>query len=272
MKVYICFPEGRAKALTMSYDDGKPQDERLVAIFNKNGIKGTFNLNYGLMGMDKKPQRLPAERIKELYEGHEVATHTMTHPTIARCPMTELVDEILNDRKGLESIMGTIVRGHAYPNGSYNEEIKSLFRQMGIAYARVVETSGEFELPDDLMEWKATCHHNDPELMDKARFFAEYNKPQYLKLMYVWGHSYEFDNNDNWNVIEEFCEYMGGRDDIWYATNIEIADYMEAAKRLRFSADYTAAYNPNADDVWVLIDDKKIVKVPGGAYVDLTAY
>ena len=28
--------------------------------------------------------------------------------------------------------------------------------------------------------------------------------------------------------MEEFCSYMGGRKDIWYATNIEIIDYMEA--------------------------------------------
>lgn len=49
MKVYTCFPEGKAKALTMSYDDGKIQDERLIGIFNKYGIKGTFNVNYDLM-------------------------------------------------------------------------------------------------------------------------------------------------------------------------------------------------------------------------------
>lgn len=41
--------------------------------------------------------------------------------------------------------------------------------------------------------------------------------------MYVWGHSYEFDNHDNWDVIEKFCAYMGNRNDIWYATNLEIA-------------------------------------------------
>ena len=271
MKVYVCFPEGKAKALTMSYDDGKLQDERLLSIFNKNGIKGTFNLNYGLMGLDKKPPRFPKEQIKELYKGHEIATHTMTHPTIGRCPLSNVAEELLEDRKGLEKTLGVIVRGHAYPNGSYSEEIKQLFRQLGVAYARVVETTGGFELPTDYMEWKATCHHNDPRLMTLAKEFAEFKKPQYLKLMYVWGHSYEFDNNDNWNVIEEFCEYMGGRDDIWYATNIEFVDYMTAAGNLQFSADCDAVYNPNAASVWLALRDKKTVEVPGGAYVDLSA-
>lgn len=175
----------------------------------------------------------------------------------------------MEDRKGLERLTGQIVRGHAYPNGSYNEEIKQLFRSLGIAYGRVVTAVDDFELPKDPMEWHPTCHHNDPELMQKARFFAEYKKKQYLKLMYVWGHSYEFDNNDNWEVIEEFCRFIGGREDIWYATNIEIIDYMESAKRLRFSADGTMAFNPGAESVWLEIDGERYVEARGGCLTSL---
>lgn len=272
MKVYISFPEGKSKALTMSYDDGKVPDRRLVDIFNKNGIKGTFNINSGMLGAKAKgkmPARIPAEELTELYKGHEIATHTVTHPTIARCPMTEVAAEILEDRKVLEKATGQIIRGHAYPNGSYNEEIKALYKSLGIAYARVVETTEGFELPTDFMEWKGTCHHNNPRLMELAQTFAEFKKPQYLKLMYVWGHSYEFDNNNNWNVIEEFCQYMGGREDIWYATNIEIVDYMEAAGSLRFSCDAEHVYNPNACSVWLQLNGEIYVEIPGGASVDL---
>lgn len=286
MKVYTCFPGGKAKVLTMSYDDGKVEDIRLLEIFNKYGIKGTFNLNYGNMNEDQTGQkhpRLPKEQIKELYAGHEIATHTMTHPTIARCPLVEVAREILEDRMGLESIVGTPVRGHAYPNGSYSEEIKQLFRQLGIAYARVVEieappsTGGNalltsimsYQLPTDPMEWRCTCHHDDPDLMKKAEFFANLNKKQYLKMMSVWGHSYEFADNNNWEVIEEFCKFMGGREDIWYATNIEIFDYMEAAKRLQFTANNEGVYNPSAQSVWLHVDNKKYVEVKGGTFVDL---
>jgi hypothetical protein len=272
MKVYICFPEGKAKALTMSYDDGKVEDIRLLEIFNKYGIRGTFNLNYGIMISDQTGQkhpRIPKEQIAELYKGHEIATHTMTHPTIARCPVGEIAEEIIEDRKGLEQITGSIVRGHAYPNGSYSEDIKQLFRQLGIAYGRVTQTNPDFELPADPMEWKGTCHHDDPKLMEYAKFFADFKKKQYLKLMYVWGHSYEFAEHDNWEVIEEFCSYMGGRDDIWYATNIEIIDYMEAAKNLKFSADYHMVYNPGAKSVWLAVNGDTYVEVQGGATVDL---
>lgn len=269
MKVYISFPEGKAKALTMSYDDGKLADERLVEIFNKNGIKGTFNINYGMIDKDEK--RLKSSVVRELYKGHEVATHTMTHPTIERCPLVSVASEILEDRKGLESMTGGLVRGHAYPNGSYNEEIKQLFKQLGVAYARTIKSVPDYALPTDPLEWNPTCHHNDPKLMEMAEFFANFQKKQYLKLMYVWGHSYEFDNNDNWNVIEEFCEYMGGREDIWYATNIEIIDYMAAAKNLKFTADGEKVYNPSVTSVWLQIDGKRNVEIKGGAFVDLNA-
>lgn len=274
MKVYTCFPEGKAKALTMSYDDGKLQDERLVAIFNQYGIKGTFNINYELMRTEqeegKKPQypRLPMDRIKELYKGHEVATHTMTHPTIERCPLVEVAQEILEDRKNLERLTGGLVRGHAYPNGSYSEEIKQLFRQLGIAYGRVVESVPNYALPKDPMEWHPTCHHNDPELMKKAEFFANFQKRQYLKLMYVWGHSYEFTQHNNWDVMERFCDLVGGREDTWYATNIEIVDYMEDARRLQFTAAGDAVYNPAFQSVWIEVDGDRL-EIPGGQLVRL---
>lgn len=268
MKIYYCFPGGKAKALTMSYDDGREEDIRLVDIFNKYGIKGTFNLNFGLM-TEAHPDRVGRDKVAELYQGHEVATHCYTHPTIARCPLAGVAEEILEDRKGLESLVGYPVRGHAYPNGSYSEDIKDLFGKLGIDYGRVVGSVPSYELPDDPWEWHPTCHHNDPELMEKAKFFAEFPKKQYLKLMYVWGHSYEFTDKDNWKVIEEFCEYMGGREDIWYATNIEIIDYMKVCKNLCFTADCEGVYNPSAQSAWLAVNDKKFVEVKGGTFVNL---
>lgn len=275
MKLYYCFPQGHFKALTLSYDDGKIEDRRLIEIFNKNKIKATFNLNYGIMAYEDTSSlahpRLPLSEVPELYKGHEIATHTMTHPTIARCPLPYIANEILEDRKGLEKITGQIIRGHAYPNGSYSSEIKQLCKDLGIAYARVVETTENFELPSDPYEWKGTCHHDNPRLMELAKEFAEFKKSQYLKLMYVWGHSYEFEDNNNWNVIEEFCEYIGQRDDIWYCTNIEFTDYMEAAKRLIFNADTNIVYNPSAISVWIKLQQNSnaIVEIKSGETVNL---
>ncbi|MDB2103020.1 polysaccharide deacetylase family protein [Clostridium paraputrificum] len=272
--IYICFPGGKFKALTMSYDDGREADKRLIKLFNKHGIKGTFHLNAGLIDIDnqvpndKYGYRIPRGEIVDVYTGHEVSAHTMTHPTVARCPMPHVVNEVVEDRRGLEEIVRYPVRGMSYPNGSYSEEIKNMLPHVGIEYSRVVEETRSFELPTDLYEWKATCHHNNG-LLELTDEFIELNRSQLLYLFYVWGHSYEFNRDDNWELIEEFCEKIGNRDDIWYATNIEIVDYMNAFKNLRFSMDSSFVYNPSIQTVWISVNGE-IYEIKGGEQVDLT--
>ena len=116
--IYTCFPEGKHKVLTMSYDDGRVEDRRLVSIFNQYGIKGTFHINAGLSA-----DRIPISECSSLYRGHEVSCHTYLHPTIARCPIEQVIQQILEDRRVLEKATGYPVRGLYYPNGSFSEEI-----------------------------------------------------------------------------------------------------------------------------------------------------
>ena len=87
-------------------------------------------------------------------------------------------------------------------------------------------------------------------------------------MFYLWGHSYEFEIDNNWNVIENFAKDMSGKDDIWYATNIEIVDYLDAAKRILVSVDGDFAYNPSAISVWLEVD-KKAVEIKGGQQISL---
>lgn len=258
--IYSCFPEGKHKVLTMSYDDGQIYDKRLVEIFNKNGIKGTFHINSGLIEGD--PLKIQLEEIKNVYTGHEVSCHTMYHPTIARCPITQVVQQIIEDRKLLEESCGYPVRGMSYPNGSFSQEIIDALPACGIEYCRVVGNTDNFAMPENFLTWTATCHHSH-NLMENARRFADLHKTQFFYMMYVWGHSFEFPRDDSWGLIEEFCEFIGNRDDIWYATNIEIVDYMNAAKNLKFTAKGDMVYNPSAITVWLEVDGKKISVKPG---------
>lgn len=258
-KIMVCFPQGRHKALTMSYDDGVIADRRLVDLFNQHGIKGTFHLNSGLFGSGN---RLTGQEAAALYAGHEVSAHTLTHPTIARCPQELLVYEIMEDRKGLEQLAGYTVRGMSYPNGSYSRQIKQLLPGLGIEYARVVQTTGGFAMPDDWLEWQPTCHHND-RLLERLETFLAFHKTQYLHLMSVWGHSYEFDQDQNWGLMEEFCRRAGGSEAIWYASHIELVDYMKSFNGLKFSAALDAVYNPAAASVWLNVEGA-IIEAKGG--------
>ena len=259
-KIYHCYPGGKYKALTLSYDDGKLEDKKLVSIFNKYGLKGTFHLNYGYM---ERPERIDKSEIKEIYKGHEIASHTYSHPTISRCPIELVAAQVLEDRKGLEEITGVPVRGLSYPNGSYNEQIKQLLPGLGIKYSRIVGNTDDFSIPSDYYEWKATCHHNH-NLLENAKRFVELTKKQYMYLMYVWGHSFEFSRDDNWELIEEFAKLVSAyKDDIWFAANIEIVDYFEAVDRLQFAADGSFVYNPSVQSVWLSVENE-IYEVKGG--------
>lgn len=258
--IFMRFPGGKAKALTLSYDDGVEQDIRLVEIMNKHGLKGTFNLNSGLYASEGTVyptkhihRRMTAGQIKETFinSGQEIAVHALTHPFLEQLPMHVTVNEIIKDRENLEKQFGTIIRGMAYPFGTYNEAVIEALKACGIAYARTVISTNDFRLPKDWLQLTATCHHNSPDLKELTKKFLEENVSRDPYLFYLWGHSYEFEGDDNWDLIEDFASTIANRDDVWYATNIEIYNYIEAYHRLRFSADGTRVHNPSAQTIYI---------------------
>ena len=271
------FPGGKPKALTLSYDDGVEQDERLIQILDAHGIKATFNLNSGLWAEEgtiwpkgQVHRRLPLSKGKELYSNpnHEVAVHCLTHPSLTDIPYDQVIHEIIADRENLEHTFGGIVRGAAYPFGTYSEKIADILRDCGIAYCRTVNATHRFDLMNNWCIFHPTCHHADPELDALCdRFIAETGRFG-AKLFYLWGHAYEFEEHDNWQVIERFAEKMGGREDIWYATNIAIVDYVEAYHRLRFSADGKLVYNPTAITLWI-DNEGQLLTISSGEIVSL---
>ena len=265
MNIFMRFPEGKIKALTLSYDDNVDQDIKFIDILNTYGLKCTFNINsegYAEEGTvypeGNVHRRLTKAQATELYKnsGHEVAVHSCTHPFLEQLPASVAALEILNDRVALEEQFGCIVRGMAYPFGTYSDELVEVLKTCGIVYARTVKSTEKFDIPTDWLRLPATCHHNNKRLMELAKEFAESTSKRAPKLFYLWGHSYEFESNNNWNIIEEFAEYIGNRDDIWYATNIEIYEYIEDYKRLIYSANGKLVKNPTARTLYLSADGK----------------
>ena len=259
------FPGGRSKALTLSYDDGVVEDRRLVEIFNQHGLRGTFHLNSGTLGGEGK---IAPKEVATLFAGHEVSAHSVTHPFLEQLPPAAVIRELSEDRQRLEELCGYPVRGMSYPFGTFNDQIIALLPSIGIKYSRTVNSTGHFDVPDNFLAWHPTLHHKNNLLEMAQRFLDTPDRYVRLKLLYVWGHSYEFRNDNNWGLIEEFGAKMGGREDIWYATNIEIADYVKALRRVEFSADFSLALNPSAADVWITAG-KKAVKLAAGGLTDL---
>lgn len=222
------FPGGKTKALTFSYDDGVGQDRRLVALLNRYGLKGTFNLNSGLQDSTHhwvrggvEIRRMDIEGLPDLYRGHEIACHALTHPRLETLEKEEIEREILIDRENLERLCGRTVRGFAYPYGTYGDTAVEVLAENGFGYARTTQSSGDFEPQKDLLRFKPTCRHADAGLMDLAQKFAALQTDE-PKVFTVWGHSYEFDMDRNWDAFERFCAFIAGRDDIFYGTNAEV--------------------------------------------------
>ena len=259
-KIYSCFPNGKNKALTMSYDDGTCDDKKLVDIFNRNGIKGTFNLNSGITGK----YVINLSEISDVYRGHEVAAHSYSHTNLVRIPEYQVIQQIMLDRYTLEKHCGYPVRGMALPYGTHNPEMIDLIKDCGIEYCRTTGSTDEFLLPENFMLWKPTCKH-DHNLMENAKRFVEIKNTEHLYLMSVWGHSFEFvrEQGTNWKNIQDFCEFIGGRNDIWYATNIEIVDYINAVKKLKYTADCSKVLNMSSISVWIKVNETIHEILPG---------
>ena len=141
---------------------------------------------------------------------------------------------------------------------------------MDILYSRTLGSDNkEFELPSDWYQWMPTAHHDNPEILEWAKEFVnmdvegDYCSSRRPKLFYVWGHGFEFERNDNWQRLEDICEALAHKDDIWYATNMEIYEYVAAFNSLVYSADGKKIYNPTLFTLWLDYDGTQYVIKPG---------
>ena len=226
--------QNKMKAVTFSFDDGITQDKRLIEIFDKYGLKCTFNINSERCGVAAslfqngvtlahvKPT---AAEVKEIYKNHEVAVHTLTHPNLTTLDDTEVIRQVECDRKNLSDMVGYEVVGMAYPCGGINNDdrvAKLIKENTGVKYARTITCSDSFDIQENLYRFNPTQYVlNWDEMYKRAEEFLAL-KPSEPKLLYLWGHSYEFDMENTWARFEEFCKYISGKDDIFYGTNKEV--------------------------------------------------
>ncbi len=222
------------KAITFSYDDGVTQDQRLIKILDKYHLKGTFNLNTGLMG---KPGVLEvngrtvahvkasASEIREIYRNHEVAAHTVNHPLLPLLSEEEIIREVVEDRQRLSELVGYEVVGMAYPCGGQNNDervAKVIQQNTSIQYSRTITSSYSFDMQNNMFRFNPTVYHIEKEkMLQLAQEFLDLRTEQ-PQIFYIWGHSYEFDAFDSWEWFDEFCALISGRDDIFYGTNEQV--------------------------------------------------
>lgn len=274
---FLRYPGGKTKAVTFSYDDGCRQDLRLARILCQYGIKGTFNINSSCLTA-RDNWHLDADEIQTniLDAGHEVAVHGKYHMAPGLARPTDAIRDVLDGRMELEQAFGRIIRGYAYPdtgilameNGASYENIRRNLQDLGIVYARTLGSdNNSFRLPSDWYAWMPTAHHANPNALSWAKEFvevdvnAQYWANRYPRLYYLWGHSFEF--GEDWGSLEALCKVLSGHDSIWYATNVEIYDYVQAWNHLVFSADGSLVHNPTRQTVWFHADGTDYCVQPG---------
>jgi len=271
---FLRFPGGLGKAITLSYDDGCADDVRFCDRITEAGLKCTFNLT-----SRKMVDAIPPETIREkfLKRGHEIAVHGAYHRAEGNVRAVEGIKDVLDCRLELEKEHGMIIRGMAFPdsgitlfnNGASYESIRNYLKELDIVYSRTLAGDNKkFTLPTDWYAWMPSAHHSNPEIFEYIEEFLNidvsekaYGARRHPRLFYMWGHSFEF--KDKWELLDELCEKLGGHEDIWYATNMEIYDYVTAYNSLVFSADGTIIYNPTLIKLWFDIDGKAYSINPG---------
>lgn len=261
---FLRFPGGKAKAVTLSYDDGGPEDIRFSDTISEHGLKCTFNLNSDRL----RQNPLTKEEIEEhfLKKGHEIAVHGAFHRAEGTLRPVEGIRDVLECRLELEQKFGIIIRGMAYPdsgityfaNAAAYSSIKQYLTELDIVYSRTLGgDNNSFMLPGDWHAWMPTAHHNNTKIFEYIDEFVNldlsekvYGARRGPRLFYMWGHSFEFERNNNWERLDNICEKLAGIDDIWYATNMEIYNYVNAYNSLVHSADGTIIYNPTLYTIW----------------------
>jgi len=116
--------------VTLTFDDGFEENVNTVLPkLNAANIKSTqcYATEF-IEGIPGQPQNVLAFK----NSGHEICSHTVSHPPLTSLPLNQLTYELTHSKQYLESVIGTSVTNFASPYGDYNaavnNEIKKYYR------------------------------------------------------------------------------------------------------------------------------------------------
>lgn len=264
------FPEGKAKACSFSYDDGVLQDIRFVQLLNKYGMKGTFNLNSQLMRQEfawthdtgMTVRRLSEAAASGLYDGHEVASHTLTHPYMHDLNRSQIMEQMVQDKENLENLFGTGIYGFAVPFTYYSDLIASCAKDAGFEYVRISEVTNSYLISPNPYYWRGGKFHWDGDLEQYVRSFLITNHE--LALCQIVGHSYDLDAMDLWDKFERILYDLSQESDVLAMTNIELVRYCRAMEQAQILPD--RILNPSTIPLWFRVDHDVVRIDPGCCY------
>jgi len=130
-----CAAAGISADFVATFDDGHISNyARALPLLEKYGCKAVFFIPAGFVG--NRSEVMTWEQLRELVAlGHEVGSHSWSHPVLPGCSSAQLVDELTRSRITLEDELGVAVRAISIPHGSWNQYVLETCGETG--YRRV---------------------------------------------------------------------------------------------------------------------------------------
>lgn len=219
------------KYFTLSFDDGTYEDEKMIVLLKKYGIKASFCINTGLMdGNDVIEvagnwRRMNFEYAKKnkVYEGFDVISHGFKHKELTFLGESEIISEIRQDAQKIAELTEKSPVGFAYPGGTayYNGYITDIIlSSTDIRFARDTDDTFAFYLPENFMAWKPTCSLLDNKLFSLAERFINTEATEDM-LFYGWDHPWAITAYNAWDKVERLFKMLSEHDDIVFVSNTE---------------------------------------------------
>ena len=217
------------KYLVFSIDDGTIYDKDVISLFNKYGIRGTFNINSNLANYtwyynDSVPiTRLDFMSNYELYKNHEVASHTLDHIHLTSVDRKEIIRQVNGDLTYLKWLFKrNEISSFAMPFSDNNEWVNNIIKEhTNVSNIRVSEIDESFNPPSDRYFIKITSLDINRALELFPKFLKSRKK---ISVFIYAGHSYDFYLNNTFTKLEEFLKLIKAHKEIEVITMKELVN------------------------------------------------
>ena len=195
------------KKFVFAIDDGTIFDKKVIDIFNKYGIRATFNLNSGLQDYVwykdwLEVRRLNLKENKHIYKGHEVASHSLTHPFLTSLSDEDVYHEVKEDIDNLKNTFGCDIKSFSFPFDGYDERTINIIKGLGITHIILPAIDDSFHYPVDTHHIKVTSWNIDDALAKVKRFIEDKDAEVFIYL----SHSYDYEYENSYDKLEKLCK------------------------------------------------------------------
>ena len=203
------------KYFVFAIDDGTSFDKKVIEIFNRYNIKATFNLNSGLQDFVWYKDWLAVTRHnlyenRDIYDGHEVGSHSLTHPYLTSLCDEDVYKEVKEDKGNIEHIFQRNVETFSFPFEGYDERTSGIIKSLGITHIILPDIDDSFKFPIDTHHIKVTSWDIDDALEKINRFIEDEESEIFIYL----SHSYDYEYSNSYDKLEKLCQIVTSNKDI----------------------------------------------------------